>query len=127
MIKSVAIVREMYESFAQGDLDRVKNCFSETVDVTIGGDLPYSGKYTNYSQVEDRCWPEVIRAWPHATWKPLEYRPVGDTDVIVTGVTGIGKEEGPFITFMRVESSKIILVSICDDEAFLRRHMRGYK
>ena len=53
MIESVALVKEMYQSFAQGDLGKVKNCFSETVDFTMGGDLPYSGKYTSYSQVEE--------------------------------------------------------------------------
>lgn len=110
----VALVRELYERFSAGDLDRVRAIFSDDIEwiEPAGYFVPEGAGTTRGVDAVFEVFARYPEIWESFAPTPIEFYDAGDGDVFVIGEhrgrTRAGNDvQASFANYWRVENGRL--------------------
>jgi ketosteroid isomerase-like protein len=94
MSSNLETVREIYNAFAEGDIDTVVSAFADDVTWVEAEGGPYGGSYNGPKQVVENVFGPINEEWDEFRVEPDRFIAEGDTVVATGTYSGTYAETG---------------------------------
>lgn len=96
---NVETVREIYESFADGDIDAIAATFAPDIEFSSPAGLTGGGTFHGEAEIREDLFAELAKNWDDASVVPERIVESGDTVVVFMTFSGTASESGTSVVY----------------------------
>ena len=123
-MNEIELVKQGYEAFSSGDMQRLGKLMAEDVKFTVNGDLPHDGAHTGMSEIIANCFSKIAESWSEFKVLPENYYQSGNT-VFVTVDIIAGKTKSKGVHMFVIENEKVVSFHGFEDNDQMRKGLKA--